>query len=97
MDGITELAKLFKERENANFMGMQVGRVININPLKISLGDKIILDVDDLIIAETAYYKYELINGTLKQVIKLFIGAEVILVPSTDEQTYFLIDKVVDI
>lgn len=97
MDGITELAKLFKERENPNLSEIQIGKVIGINPFTVTLGDKIILDVDDLVVAESAYYKYELIDGVIKQVIKLSVNDDVILIPSSDEQTYYLIDKVVEL
>ncbi|SNT18627.1 Protein of unknown function [Anaerovirgula multivorans] len=52
MDGISELAMLFKERENAIYMGPQVGKVISPPPnIKVGLGDKIILDKEDLIIS----------------------------------------------
>lgn len=86
MDGITELAKLFKERDNPSIMGIQIGKIINPFPdIKITLGDKIILDSDDLVVSETIYAK------TIK------ISDQVILIPSFDEQTYYLIDKVVNL
>ncbi len=97
MDGVIELAKLFKERENISTMGIQIGKVISVNPLKIALGDKIILDTDDLVISQSAYYKYDLINGVLNQVPKLEIGDKIILLPATDEQIYIVMDKVVNL
>lgn len=97
MDGIIELAKLFKERENPSVIGLQIGKVISVNPIKIALGDKIILDADDLVISESAYYKYDLVNGVLNKVPKLKMKDKIILLPTNNEQTYFVIDKVVSL
>lgn len=92
---MVELAKLFKERDNPNLLGIDVGKVVCVNPLKISLGDRIVLDSDFLIVSEDAYYKYELINSSLVRNCKLNMGDEVILIPTPNQQTYFVIDRVV--
>lgn len=84
MDGITELAKLLKERENRDYLGPQIGTVVNPLPnIKIRMGEKILLTSSHLIIA-----------SRLTE-IELQSGDEVILIPSTDGQRYCAIDKVV--
>jgi hypothetical protein len=101
---IHELAKLFKERDNKSYMGPVTGKVLSPPPaMKVQLGDKIILDNDHLVVAAHVIAGYkrnsnlvELNESThiefLDTVVK---GDEVILIPSADEQTYYLIDKVV--
>lgn len=62
MNGIVELAKLLKERENPSFSVMQTGRVLTPLPdIKISLGDKIILTRGHLI------FSAHLLNGYERQ------------------------------
>lgn len=143
MDGIAKLASLLKDRDNQPYLGPQVGVVVEPPPnLRISLGDKIILDKDNLIIAAhvLADYQRELeitggiditgvtgkttliqppppeepavvsetwgmqstslegqekITGKMKYTDTLKPGDEVILIPSTDEQRYFVVDKAV--
>lgn len=86
MDGISELAKLFKERENKPIMGIQIGKVLSPFPnVKIGLGDRIILDKENLVISELIYNKI------------LESNDEVILIPTSDNQTYYVIDKAVRI
>ena len=140
--GINQLAQLFKERENKIYLGPQIGKVLTPPPgIKISLGDKIILDKERLIIASHVLNEYEreveingdieisggiglttlvqppppetpttsqtwgmtstslngqeTITGKMKYTDTLKPGDEVILIPSNDNQIYFLIDKVV--
>lgn len=139
MDGISELAKLFKERENKLYFGPQVGTVVNPLPnIQIGLGDKIILTKEHLIIASHILQDYErefslegeiqfsqenpgetdniLVGdhgphshtvtnisidteyqsiGKIKWTDSLKTGDEVILIPATNEQQYYVIDKVV--
>ncbi len=129
MNGITELANMFKERENVPYMGPQTGTVISPPPeIKVRLGDNIILDKSHLIIAAHVLADYQRtvaihdasgftgetvdalvggayqhnhaydslgFTGQLQYKNTLKIGDEVILVPSTDIQTYFLVDKAV--
>ncbi|MBB6217501.1 hypothetical protein HNQ80_003622 [Anaerosolibacter carboniphilus] len=142
MDAISELAMLFKERENVIYMGPQTGTVISPLPnIKVSLGEKIILDKEELIISAHVLAGYqremEITNikstgfssdsgdidfhltgspppknytitglsipqsstmkseGTLKYTDTLKVGDQVILIPSSDNQKYYLIDKAV--
>lgn len=110
-----ELARLFKERDNNNPLGPVVGIVVSPPPaIQVSLGDKILLDSSDLIIASKVLEGYERkvsidgvsttdplpiskIEGNLIYKDTLKPGDSVILVPSADEQTYFLIDRAVSL
>ncbi|ABR48582.1 hypothetical protein Amet_2428 [Alkaliphilus metalliredigens QYMF] len=127
MNGIKELAEMFKERENKAYMGPQIGKVITPPPnIKVSLGDKIILEKNRLIIAAhvlsgytrqfqgqsngtittktppspVSYSEYTVLEdlnhaGEIVYTDTLKTGDEVILLPSTDEQKYIIIDKAV--
>ena len=142
MDGIAKLASLLKDRDNQPYLGPQVGVVVEPPPnLRVSLGDKIILESADLIVAAhvlDGYQREELIKGEIEitgatgqatyvqppppdspeiseswgfigktlegqetitckmtYTDTLKAGDEVILIPSTDEQRYFLVDKAV--
>jgi len=86
MDPLSELAKLFSERNNHSPVGPLTGRVISPFPLiKISLGERIVLENDELVISETIFNKV------------LNVDDEVILIPTSSEQKYFLIDRVVNL
>lgn len=81
---VVELAKMLKERENKTPTGPVVGMIVSPPPsIQVSIGDKIMLDGSDLFIAS------KVLEGPLIK------GDPVILIPSTDEQTYFLIDRAV--
>lgn len=130
MDGISEFAKLLKDRDNRPYLGPQVGVVASPPPgLKVRLGSKVVLDKSRLIVAAHVLEGYTRdveitglggevtlvkppppeiptesetwgitgteITGSSKYTDGLKVGDEVILIPSTDEQTYFLIDKAV--
>jgi hypothetical protein len=102
LDGVTELAKLFKERNNQEYMGFILGKVVTAPPnLQISIGDRIILTSEHVRVAAhvlVGYARQVDINGTLstmtyKDTIKA--GDEVILMPTNDHQRFCLIDKAV--
>lgn len=60
MDGISELASLFKDRENKVYLGPQTGRVISPLPdIRIALGDKIVLSKEHLIISSHMLKDYK--------------------------------------
>ncbi|WP_129599494.1 DUF2577 domain-containing protein [Anaerophilus nitritogenes] len=133
-DGITELAKMFKDRENPKQQGIQVGTVISPPPAtKIRLTDKIILENDDLVFSAhvlngyvreyteqgniqftqsncgntntVATHNHSVANinintsyttiGNITFTDTLKVGDEVTLMPSVDEQTWFVIDKAI--
>lgn len=74
---------MFKERDNKDYLGPVTGTVISTLPeLKVSVGDKVILDHEHLIVGQSVLTSIQ-------------SGDEVILVPTQDEQTYFLLDKAV--
>lgn len=108
MDGVSELAKMFKEREPIRYRGPIVGTVLSPPPeIKIQIDKNIILDKGHLVIGASILKDYEREYKTSSdksnwsdiRYVKLIDTLEerdkVILVPSTDEQTYFLIDKAV--
>ena len=77
-----EIARLLKERDNRPQMGVVIGKVIRGLPdLSVSIGDEIILD-EELKIANRLYS------------ITLLAGDELILMPSSDGQTFYVMDKV---
>ncbi|MCY9529175.1 DUF2577 domain-containing protein [Paenibacillus alvei] len=79
-----QFAQLFKERNNPKKTGIVAATIIDPLPnMRISLGEEIILDMDQLVVANRVYQLKE-----LKQ------GDQVVLVPTTNEQQYYVIDKV---
>lgn len=59
-DYSVKLAKLFKERENISFIGIQIGKVISPPPeIKIQLGKEIILTKDKLIFCASVLNGYK--------------------------------------
>lgn len=85
-----EMAKREKDRENLKLNGITIGKVINPLPeVKIHVqNEEVILDKDDIVVAQMIYSSYQNIDGTW-----LLAGDEVILIPSSNGQIYFLIDR----
>ena len=81
-DGLTTLAKMFKSRENETISSIGIGTVMSESPLTVAFGNISDLDQDDLVFAQG-------LENTLKS------GEELIIMPSSDEQTYFVIAKAV--
>lgn len=125
MDGVSELAKMLKEREPIRYRGPIVGTVLSPPPeIKIQIDKNIILDKSHLVIGASILKdcrrEFEIkgaditghttkmnvgehgehdhnietldIKGKIKSIDTLKKGDKVILIPSQDEQTYFLID-----
>ena len=91
-DAYIELAKLFKKRNNPKTINLLIGKIITPLPyIRVMLNEKVVLTKDNLIIAEHIYlhYKQDDINKWLN------IDDEVIMMPTTDRNTFCLIDKVV--
>ena len=79
-----ELANEFKNRSNKDVIGPLIGKVISINPLKISiLSDKVILT------EKHCYLCRRFIE------INIELGDKVLCIPTSDNQKYFILDKVV--
>ena len=105
MDGVSELAKMLKEREPIRYRGPIVGTVLSPPPeIKIQIDKNIILDKSHLVIGASILKDYQREYTTssdrsswsdmryARLVDTLKEGDKVILMPSQDEQTYFLID-----
>lgn len=82
MDGITEIAKMFKERDNKSSLGIITGTVASISPPRVRISDRIIVSGSKLVIASS----YQ--NAMQK-------GDSVIVIASSDNQKYYVIDKAV--
>lgn len=109
MDAFTEMAKLFKERENPRSFSVEVGKVISPLPnIQISLGGegKIILTKENLLFASQVLNEYKrefnvqyesggTAKGNITFIDTLKGGDEVILIPTANKQNYYLMDKVV--
>ncbi|MEC0107276.1 hypothetical protein P4H27_10040 [Paenibacillus taichungensis] len=79
-----QLANIFKERNNPAQLGTMLGKVNSPMPnLSLSLGDEIVLDTEDLVLANKMFYLPA----------PLIPGDYVIVSPSADGQTYFVMDK----
>ncbi|MDP4117579.1 MAG: hypothetical protein Q8873_00100 [Bacillota bacterium] len=87
MNGITELAKLFKERENANGYSPMIGRIIRLPDLKIQLGDKVI-------VTSTRIKTCISLNAVDESGRYIHLGKEVVLLPYADSQKFILIGVV---
>ncbi|MEL3956928.1 DUF2577 family protein [Caldifermentibacillus hisashii] len=83
MNPVTEFAKMLKERENPGIPGITTGTVIKPLPdMKIRLNDVIVLSVQHL------YLSDHILND-------LKTGDKVIIMPTVDEQTYYVLGKAV--
>jgi hypothetical protein len=83
MNPVTEFAKMLKERDNPGVPGITTGTVIKPLPdMKIQLNDVIVLKNEHLYVSEH-------VMNNLKT------GDRVIIVPTLDEQTYFVLGKAV--
>lgn len=81
-----ELAKMFKERNNKKSIGAIIGKIVGVNPYKISIFDgQIILQQEQL------YFCENILNNTNS----LKANDEVMLIAAENGQKFFVIDKVV--
>jgi len=98
----TELAKLFKERENKALIGSVVGKVVSAAPdLQVSIIDGNILlykeqlyCCDHVVSGYTRQYTTEVAAGTIELTDTLKTGDDVLLIHTADEQTWFIIDRI---
>lgn len=87
MSGITELAKLLKERENSRGYSPVIGRIIQLPNLKIRVGDKVILT--------SAHIKSCIsLTETDENGKYINLGKEVVLLPYADNQKFIVIGVV---
>lgn len=76
-----ELAKELKKRNNPSTIGPQIGEVISINPIKVSIYNNRVI----------------LTNSNSYRCSKLEVapGDKVLCLPTSNGQTFFIVDKVV--
>lgn len=99
-DGITELAMLFKERENSKPISFVIGTVKSIAPVVIAPeGINFSLGIEDMIIPERLNEHDEEVKIDGQAVIISHEGLKpdekVVLLPSADGQKYLVLDRVV--
>jgi hypothetical protein len=101
---IEKLAQLFKERNNPYIINATTGKVISASPLKIQWGQNIIIEEENLLVANilktgfTVTYTDTTIEASTDRSLTiknpLEVGDEVILLPDTDFKKFYVIDKV---
>ena len=87
MNGITELAKLFKERNNEAGYSPMFGRIIELPQTKIRINEKVILNDSHLVCLfslKEQNYEGDYIN----------LGKEVVLLPFSNYQKFIVIGVV---
>lgn len=98
---LVELAKMFHERNNKSNGGFVIGKVVSPHPdLKINDGDEILLNRENLIVAghllpHSRSFVTSGTSGTINFTDGLKRGESVIMIPSTDDQKYIVLDRAV--
>ena len=87
MNGITELAKLFKERENDTGYSPMFGTIIELPQVKIRLNEKVILNNSHLKSCINLMMQNE--DGDY-----IHLGKEVALLPFANNQKFLVIGAV---
>ena len=87
MNGITELAKLFKERENDTGYSPMFGTIIGLPQIKIRLNEKVILNNSHLKSCINLMMQNE--DGDY-----IYLGKEVALLPFANNQKFVVIGVV---
>ena len=87
MNGITELAKLLKERENGTGYSPMFGTIIELPQVKIRLNEKVILNNSHLKSCINLMMQNE--DGDY-----IYLGKEVALLPFANNQKFVVIGMV---
>lgn len=89
-DSLTTLAKFFKDRDNPDTFGPCLAKVINMNPLKLKMQEKIFLggEYNNLIVSDTIDKKIKSASTDIK------INDSILVVPSQGS-IWYAVDKVV--
>ena len=87
MNGVSELAKLFKDRENSDGYTPMFGTVIDLTDTKIRINEKVILN--DTHIRSCIPLKEMDENG-----VYINLNKEVVLLPYSDNQKFIVIGVV---
>ena len=89
MNGIEELAKMLKERENKQGYSPVFGTIIDLSMLKIHLGGKVILTEEHIVRCVSIDSRNE--DGEYVN-----IGKEAVLLPFADNQKFILIGVIIN-
>lgn len=87
MNGITELAKLLKERENDTGYSPMFGTIIELPQIKVRLNEKVILNNSHLVCLWNLKEQNE--DG-----VYIYLGKEVVLLPFANNQKFIVIGVV---
>ena len=87
MNGITELAKLLKARENKTEYSPMFGRIIELPDLKIRLSDKVILTAEHI----KTCVSLDTLSSDGEYI---YLGSEVVMLPYCDNQKFIVIGVV---
>lgn len=87
-NGITELAKLLRERENREDYSPMFGKITSLPNLQIQIGGKIVIDAS---LVKSLFDIYE--TDTYGKYI--YLGKEVVLLPYADYQKFIAVGVVV--
>ena len=88
MNGITELAKLFKERNNSENYSPMFGKIIELPQTKIRINEKVILNDSHLVFCCS-------INEQNEEGYYINLGKEVVLLPFSGNQKFIVIGVVI--
>lgn len=91
MNAYTELARLFKQRDNPAGYSPVFGKIISLPNLKIQLSPRVIISAEDIISIFDLYQTYEH-DGTTEYV---NINKQAVLLPYSDNQKFIAIGVVV--
>lgn len=87
MNGVTELAKHIKNRDNPSPYTPMFGKIIELPNLKIQLGNNILLDADDIKFTFDLYETREEDNHTEY----IHLGKEVVLLPYDKDNKFVVV------
>ena len=88
MNGIAELAKMLKDRDNSKEYTPFFGKIIELPKLKIAVGDKIILTDETVKSIVNIHTQDE--NGRY-----INIGKEVLLLPYSSNQKFVILGVII--
>ena len=87
MNGVSELAKLFKDRENSDGYTPMFGTVIDLTDTKIRINEKVILN-------DTHIRSCIPLKATDENSVYINLNKEVVLLPYSDNQKFIVIGVV---
>lgn len=86
MKNIDKLTKMFTERDNPQNIGMTIGEVISVSPIRIGYGESIILES-----------RHMMVSYSFLQNEQLQSGDKVMMIPDNNNKIWYVIDKVVSV